>query len=456
MTTIKNLSTDIIVAGGGPAGCAVAIGLRKLGYRIALVHAPRPWQTCEGISARTCEGLRNAGLSGALALVPAASRRNVCWNGESSTANTEHLVLRQAFDAALLTDAAAAGVELLPGRMRQLENSDANHLRIRFETPGGIATTVHGGFLVDARGRASPGRISADSADSQLRGPETVSLLQLRQGSPGASGSAVSSFADGWAWRASTADGLCFVQLTVTTDVTRLPKRGDLDHWFERQLAQLPPMPGLDPASKPRGEVIARGSTSILQGELITANTLRVGDAAMAADPLSGNGIFGSLSGALIAPAVINTLLNYPAERELAARFYRDRVRHVFLRFARMGRDFYRMETRWPQSEFWRQRQHWPDDEPSHADTAPRLLGVQTRPVVADDRICPRAVAVTSDQPLGVWHVGGVELAPLLQGLPTPPARHRTALAARVADSCAGDTDKQSQLTAWLRRYRML
>ena len=28
--------TDVIVIGGGPAGCAAAIGLSRLGYRVAL------------------------------------------------------------------------------------------------------------------------------------------------------------------------------------------------------------------------------------------------------------------------------------------------------------------------------------------------------------------------------------------------------------------------------------
>ena len=451
MTTKSASSTDIIVAGGGPAGCTVAIGLRKLGYRVALVHAPRPWQTCEGISARTCEGLRNAGLLRALAVVPAASPRRAHWNGESNTANTEHLVPRQAFDAAALADAAAAGVELLPGRLRQVDDSTGADLCLHIEPPGGTATTLRCRFLVDARGRASAG-----TGDQQLRGPETVSLLQLRRGSPGATGSGVTSFADGWAWLAATADGLRFIQLTVTAADNRLPKRGELNRWFDHSLAQLPPLPGLELPGEPLGNVIARGSTSILQGELVTSHTLRTGDAAMAVDPLSGNGIFQSLSSALIAPAVINTLLQYPQERALAAQFYRNRVRHTFLRFARMGRDFYRMETRWPAAQFWLQRQAWPDQEPSHADTAPTLLGVESRPVVAGDRICARDVAVTSDQPLGVWHAGGVELAPLLRDLPDIPEQRRRLLASRLAAACGGDLTKQATLEAWLRRYRML
>jgi hypothetical protein len=176
----------------------------------------------------------------------------------------------------------------------------------------------------------------------------------------------------------------------------------------------------------------------------------------MAVDPLSGNGIFQSLSSALIAPAVINTLLQHPAERALAAQFYRERVHHTFFRFARMGRDFYRMESRWQASEFWRQRQAWPDDEPSHSAAAPAFVGVENRPVVAGGRIRLQPVAVTSDQPLGIWHVGGIELAPLLQDLPASTAQRRSTLATRLADTCAGDVNKHALLQSWLRRYALL
>jgi flavin-dependent dehydrogenase len=375
----------------------------------------------------------------------------VSWNGDSSDANTEQLVLRQHFDAALLEDVAAAGVQLLPGRVRQLPPPDGNDPCVHIETPSGTVEKWICRFLVDARGRSAPA-----SATGQVRGPETVSLLQLRQGPPTTPGSRVSSFADGWVWLATTANGLSFVQLTVTTDANRLPKRDGLNAWFEAQLGQLQPLQGLDHSTQPVGDVIARGSTSILQGDLVAPHSLRVGDAAMAVDPLSGNGIFQSLSSALIAPAVINTLLQYPADQSMATQFYQDRVRHTFLRFARMGRDFYRMETRWQETGFWRQRQAWPDDQPSHSDTAPALLGIHSRPVVAGDRICARRVAVTTDQPLGVWHVGGVELAPLLQDLPATPVQRRSLLTARLADSCAGDAGKQSLLAAWLRRYELL
>ena len=438
------------MAGGGPAGCAAAIGLRRLGYSVVLVHMPRPWPSVEGISARTIEGMRNAGLLRAAETAAAASPRRVSWNGESSAANSEHLVQRRVFDAALLEDAAGAGVQLLPGRLRQCLHTPEQQIA-HIDTQADGRLTVCARFLVEARGRTAPA-----APANPLRGPATVSFMRSSRGAPAAAGSSVCSFADGWAWQACGGDGWHFLQFTVTSQEHSLPNRTRLQHWFQGELERLPadmrPPAGAEEAS----DIMARGSSSTLQGELVTPGMLRVGDAAMAVDPLSGNGIFQALSSALVAPPVINTLLQYPPDSQLAMEFYRDRVRHTFLRFARLGRDFYRLETRWPGNDFWRQRQLWPDELPAHGESTLQLLGIELRPVVAGDRICQRKVAVTSDQPLGIWHVGGVELAPLLELLPSTASARRATLLERTAAAGAGDANRRAMLEAWLRRYRQL
>lgn len=57
----------ILVLGAGPAGAATALGLRRLGYRVIVVSDWRRFAAVEGVSQRVLEGLRHAGLGGALA-----------------------------------------------------------------------------------------------------------------------------------------------------------------------------------------------------------------------------------------------------------------------------------------------------------------------------------------------------------------------------------------------------
>jgi hypothetical protein len=69
----------------------------------------------------------------------------------------------------------------------------------------------------------------------------------------------------------------------------------------------------------------------------------------------------------LQAPVVINTLLQRPECAALAQRFHQERIEQLFLRFARIGRDFYAQEQSRATGAFWAARRTWPDAQPIHA-----------------------------------------------------------------------------------------
>lgn len=403
-------SMTIAVLGAGPAGVAVAIGLRRLGFEVCVIGEWRRFAAVEGVSARVLDGLRQAGLQHALACADLASPRRVLWNGTESALNQEFLLDRPRFDAALREDLRAAGVPLLEARVREV-HSDAHGHRLLLEGSGG-ERELQVAFLVEARGRQAP------LGSRRRRGPETVSLLNQWQEAPGRGGSAVESLEDGWAWMARLADGRCYWQITLDAASSSLPARDALPAYCARRRAQsarvaeLFGATALEPAS-----LHARSSTAILALETGGANWLRVGDAAMAVDPLSGNGIFQALSSALQAPAVINTLLTRPQRTELALGFHQRRVEQLFQRFARTGRDFYALEQRWAAQPFWAARRSWPDGEPLHAPADFAGLHVERAPVLRDNLVEEAEVVVSADQPLGIWHLQGVELAPRVRRL---------------------------------------
>jgi hypothetical protein len=171
----------------------------------------------------------------------------------------------------------------------------------------------------------------------------------------------------------------------------------------------------------------------------------------MAVDPLSGNGIFQSLSSATTAPAVINTLLRAPEDAALAVAFHSSRLQETFLRFARIGRDFHAAETRWSDASFWRERSLWPDALAAHVQPE-RIEGAALRPVIEDGLIREREVLLTTGQPLGVWRVEGVAVAPLLRDLPASPAERAALLEARIAEAAPAPLQRQ-QVQAWFNRH---
>jgi len=398
----------IVVLGAGPAGATAAIGLARLGYRVAVVGERRRFDAVEGISARVLQGLQHAGLRRAAACALPPCDRTTCWNGEERELNHEYLIDRHRFDDALRDDMAEAGIEMREATVRDVRQVGATS-SININTPAGIET-LEATFLVEARGRLAPRSRKAS------RGPQSLSLLNVWQGRPGDPASAVESLPDGWAWMAKLSDGRCYWQVTLDIASTNLPARDALPAWCasmrETSLARK-----FFGRHNGEARVYARSSSAVLCDETGGANWLRVGDAAMAVDPLSGNGIFQSLSSALQAPAVINTLLAHPNRAALALQFHQRRISELFLRFARIGRDFYALEQQWPDRPFWRARSAWPDNQPTHHPSDFSQLKIEKAPVLDGHFITEAEVVTCPDQPLGIWHLHGVPLAPIVNAL---------------------------------------
>jgi len=404
--------TAIVILGAGPAGAAVALGLRRLGYAVTLVSEWRRFAALEGVSVRVLEALRGAGLHQALAQAALPSQRQVNWNGQQHAQNVEYLLDRPTLDRGLREDLRLAGVELIEGRVLAVQTCATGH---RIEIDGREPLVAD--FLVEARGRQAP------TLGKGLRGPETVSLLNRWQGTPGSTASAVESLADGWAWMARRADGQCYWQWTVDVASAGLPGKAQLLEYCRQRRGESAVACGFFGGEPELDlQLHARSSTAIFSPQVCGDNWIRVGDAAMAVDPLSGNGIFQSLSSALQAPTVINTLLCKPERAALAWHFHQQRVEQLFLRFARIGRDFYADEQRWLDQPFWQARRQWPDAEIAHAEADFNALRIKRAPVLRDGFVDEAEVVITADQPLGIWHVQGVEVAPLVRRLRTEPA----------------------------------
>ncbi len=435
------LESDILVLGGGPAGGAVAIGLRRLGYSVTLVSEPRPFDAVEGISDRVIQGMKGAGFKVALSEMAKPSPRQVTWNGLTSAANTEWLVPRQRFDRVLLLDLAQQGVQVVQGRVQRCQAEGRGYLAEVALSEGGVQR-VSAGFLVEARGRAAPA-----AGVPRVKGAQTVSLLQYWQGPAAEPRSAVQSCEDGWAWMALRGDGRRYLQLTLDVVSADLPPKSELGDWCRARLGQLEQAWPFIEGAKPSGEVYARTSTPVLCEHSAGDNWIRVGDAAMAVDPLSGNGIFQALSSALQAPAVVNTLIRHPERANLAKAFHEARIEGLFYRFARIGRDFYAQESQWPDRPFWQARRQWPDNQPLHKEVTPDQVSTALRPVVQEGVISEAHVVITPDQPLGIWHLNGLPLAPLLEAIRAEP--DRTAVSV-LADSLG--SEKAGLLVQWMQQ----
>ncbi len=397
MTTSSHY--DIAVLGAGPAGTIAAIKLAELGYRVAVCSKPSRYPSViEGISERTYAAFENIGLQQLCAAVSPPVPRYIDWGERQQQANGERLIYRQVFNAALLAELEQRQITLcIDSAVSYRQADDQWQLKV-----GDSELTA--AFLVDGRGR------QATVEAATPRPAATVSLHQHWQRPSIAAQrpyTAVAAVAEGWLWYVHSGDGEVYTQLCCG---------GDSAQTLQHSAAGIAALAArLDPAqfsladATASGALLTRGATPRLNSAAVSDNAIAVGDAALAADPLSGNGIYQSISSALIAPAVVNTLLRQPANGELAKTFYQQRIEHLYQRFGRLGREFYAGEPRYRTAPFWQPRASWPDLQPSHAEPD-QLIGRAQRAVVDNQLIRLGEVVITANHPLGIWRLDG-ELA---------------------------------------------
>lgn len=390
----------VLIAGAGPAGVATAGALARLGHAVTLLAPPSQRHGVEGLSFRVVEGLRAAGLARVADGLPEPVARASNWNGAETAAGQECLVDRTAFDAAL----AAAAQDFADVRADHFISALPDHdgLAVTTRAPDGSRETLHADFLVEARGRGAPG------AKQRVSGPRTVALCRRYAASLPPS-TWLETCPQGWAWLAVPREGDAYLQISTAG---ALPGREALAAHVEALLEDLPGVRTRLGNAEAKGSIEARLASAGLAADPVQLRTLRVGDAALAIDPLSGHGVFEAIAGAFAAAATINTIIERPGDADLARRFYTERVASTFRARAIGGRVHYRAETRWPNAPFWQARQNWPESE---AETAPAHSALVRRAVIDEGWIRECDVIVTPDQPRGVWRLDGVPVVALWQ-----------------------------------------
>jgi geranylgeranyl reductase family protein len=295
---------DVVVAGAGPAGSALAATLARAGATVVLVEAsrhPRPKACAEYASPRIAEELTRAGLS------PAAWRASAVPLSGMNLHAGDHAVRiayadrrrprsawgldRRRFDAMLAEHAAAAGAEL-----RQSTRL------VGLVTEGG---RVRGGVLRDASGRTTTVRASqvvgADGArsavarrlgvEAPIRFPRRLGLVAHYAGAHGLETHGEMHAGAGWyVGLAPTPDGELNVGMALPIDGV-----GPAAARFEQAIAALPRVAARLAGARRVSPI--RGAAPIGHRVRRAAGPgwLLVGDAAGFVDPFTGEGIYRAL-----------------------------------------------------------------------------------------------------------------------------------------------------------------
>lgn len=392
-------SADIAILGAGPAAVATGCGLRRLGHDCVLIGSSRN-AAVEGMSARTLLLLRQNGLVAAAQTLRGPTERTGTWAGEAVFGGGEWVVDRAELDAALRTDAVSNGVAIRDERALGYERLGS---RWRVRTERG---ELHCRVLVDARGRRAQRPVH--------RGPGLIAVcqrFQLRHA--GHSFTRIEALPQGWCWLAMSR-GMGWLQVTSSRKEPSL--RSGLKQHIGRFVAGVPQLAAALSDAVPLGNPVARAATATLSAGPQTAGMLRVGDAALALDPLSGQGVYEALRSAHVATAAAHTFLD-TGQWEPIERFLSERMSELWQRRNATAALHYLRQAQRTPTDFWsRFASHYQSILPP-PDSDPRAARIERRPVLNGMRIEARRVVVTSKSPRGVWQVESVDLPELMDCL---------------------------------------
>jgi flavin-dependent dehydrogenase len=359
---------EVAILGGGPAGCATAIALRRLGIegvvvveadgyeRVRLGESIPPdsrvalerlgvWPGFVDGGHEPCLGSCSAWGDGALGY------NDFLFNPHGHGWHLD----RRRFDAFLAVEAVAAGAELATGcTFKGAERPAGGAFELRLARRGGGPTTVRARFVVDATGRRSSFARSMGARQvfhdrltyvaAFMRRPSASVLTRLTM---------LEAVEYGWWYAARLPGERLAVAVASDPDLVKSARLHTSEGWLAglgatRHLARE--LAGCRIAGN---RVLARVAPSFVLDRSAGNGWLAVGDAASACDPISSQGIHNALNDGLRAAEAIAARLGGDAR---ALRGYHASIAARFADYLNNRNYFYALERRWPAAPFWARR----------------------------------------------------------------------------------------------------
>jgi flavin-dependent dehydrogenase len=349
---------DAVIAGGGPAGSIAALVLARAGRRVLLADEERDAAKIgEALPPAARPLLHDLGLAHVLDGAHGLCPGNVSAWGSGDLRQTDFIFSpyghgchldRGAFDAALRATAQDAGAEIVRGA--------------RVECRGGLRLRRKGGeqpltsrWIVDATGRAAT-VARAHGARRASHDPLVAFHARLvTQADRDRDGrTLVEASQDGWWYTARVSTSERVVAYLTDRDVASQTGRLSAATFGRRvrettHVRRIAEENGYVVADGVRGAHAGSSRLDIFCGD----GWIAAGDAAMAFDPLSSQGLYNAIYTGMRAGESVNAALD---GRTAALTDYVARLETIYAAYGRHLRAYYAMETRWPARTFWARR----------------------------------------------------------------------------------------------------
>jgi flavin-dependent dehydrogenase len=420
-------TAEIAVAGAGPAGAVIALQLARLGHRVVLIAS-------RSSSRRHSSESLTPGVAEQLAFIDArdvldasrprpTSEIELRWHSGRYERRPEmkagYLVDRSRFDAELVATAGRTGVDILAADVRSAERHAAGW---RLECDSGDGPlALSSRLLVDAAGRHGllPKR-------GRRRGHRLLAVSGRWRGAGVPSSIRLASSARCWAWGAPMAADA--YEATVFLDPRDLEAGGRSIERRYRTLVDACELLDRAGAADLLGPVGACDATPYVDLDAVGADFIKIGDAALAVDPLSSAGVQIAIQSGVAGAIAVHTLLS-DGEDGLVAEFWANELTRRSRQHAAWSAEFYRAAAERFASSFWRSRsaiaqpnaQPAPRLEqkalpaPAQALRLSRSLGFTDAPCIVGCKVESRAVITHPASSDPVAFLGETDLPVLLR-----------------------------------------
>jgi len=358
---------DVVILGGGPAGCATALALHQAAAgRLLVVEASRmdAVRVGESIPPDTRLLLERLGLWTDFAREGHETCLGSCsaW-GDAELGYNDFLfnplgagwhLDRRRFDALLARTVAARGIELRTATRCARVEPAADGFRLALAAGGGGAESIVARFVVDATGMGAlfaRGLGAVRHLHDQLIC--AVGFLALPPSSSFSQLTLLEAEELGWWYAARLPDQRLAVAFASDLDLLRSAGLETAERWLARLVATRHLGPAVAGCRLLDDRLHLRPAPSCRLDRAAGDGWLAVGDAAAAFDPLSAQGIHKALAGGIQAAEATAAALTGDA-RQLGA--YPAAVVSGFDDYLANRNHFYQVETRWPDAPFWRRR----------------------------------------------------------------------------------------------------
>ncbi|MEO8130485.1 MAG: tryptophan 7-halogenase [Bryobacteraceae bacterium] len=356
-------SWDVAIIGGGPAGSAAALTLRdrypELSVGIleaSLFDQPRAGEVLSPAATPILRQLRILEAVQRVCSRPVHAAA-VSW-GRNALAESPHLFSphgpgwhldRARFDALLVEQAEERGVTVWRGcRASPGKKAPGGWL---FHMASGDTATSR--FAIDASGRNAS--VARNAGARLIAIDRLIGFLCFFEACEDEDPrTLIESVKYGWWYTAALRDGVRIAVCMTDADIGRELRLAAREVWLDRLHATVHVAGALSRNSIPTRGPLARSAASQFLTAVCGPDWIAAGDAALALDPLSGQGILAALRSGIFAAYAVGDSLTRGDDSGLCR--YADFISFVRTGYVRAREQNYNQEQRWPQSKFWLRR----------------------------------------------------------------------------------------------------